>query len=81
MLLQALIKYRVILEAIKEVVKTIHANEYDSAKKNEQIKDGIDRKIHEEVLRLSEIKENLQDTEKEIVINDNKISIFEINKI
>jgi len=70
-------KIQVILAAIKEVVKTIQANEYDSAKKNEQIKDGIDRKIHEEVARLSEMHENFQSTEKEIVINNNKIKVLE----
>ena len=59
-------KIQVILSAIKEVVKTIQANEYDSAKKNEQIKDGIDRKIHEEVLRLSEINENFKIQKKKL---------------
>ena len=70
-------KLQFILSEIKEVVKTIQANEYDSAKKNEQIKDGIDKKIHEEVTRLSEMYENFQETEKEIVINNNNIKGLE----
>ena len=70
-------KLQFILSEIKEVVKTIQANEYDSAKKNEQIKDGIDKKIHEEVTRLSEMYENFQETEKEIVINNNNIKVLE----
>ena len=70
-------KLQFILSEIKEVVKTIQANEYDSAKKNEQIKDGIDKKIHEEVTRLSEMYENFQETEREIVINNNNIKGLE----
>jgi len=70
-------KIQEILAGIKDVVKTIQANEYDSAKKNEQIKDGIDKKIHEEVVRLSEIHANFQETEKEIIINNSKVKDLE----
>ena len=70
-------KIQVILVAIKEVVKTIQANEYDSAKKNEQIKDGIDKKINEEIVRLSEMHENFEKTKTEIIINDSKIKGLE----
>ena len=51
-------KIKIILENIKDVVKTIQSNEYELAKKNEQIKNDIDRKISSETKRLSEIIKN-----------------------
>ena len=45
---------------IKEVVKTIQSNEYELAKKNEQIKNDIDSKISSETDRLAEIILNLE---------------------
>ena len=52
-------KIKDVLESIKEVVKTIQSNEYELAKKNEQIKNDIDSKISSETTRLSEIILNL----------------------
>ena len=55
-----------ILESIKEVVKTIQSNEYELAKKNEQIKNDIDSKISSETKRLSEIILNLESSRENI---------------
>ena len=57
-----------ILISIKEVLKTIQANEYELAKKNEQIKNDIDTKISSANKRLTEI--NLK----------NKLSLENIEK-
>lgn len=57
-----------ILRTITEVVKTIQANEYELAKKNEQIKNDIDRKISTANTRLSEINSKSDSSKENIKI-------------
>lgn len=61
-------KIESILRTITEVVKTIQANEYELAKKNEQIKNDIDRKISTANTRLSEINSKSDSSKENIKI-------------
>ncbi len=70
-------KIQDILESIQNIVKNIQANEYDLAKKNEQIKKDIDNKIKSEKNRLDEFIENIAEIKNLINISDNKIKNFE----
>ena len=70
-------KIKIILENIKDVVKTIQSNEYELAKKNEQIKNDIDRKISSETKRLSEIILNLEHTREIIISSGDEINNLE----
>ena len=70
-------KIKDILESIKEVVKTIQSNEYELAKKNEQIKNDIDSKISSETNRLSEIILNLESSKENIVLLKDEIGNLE----
>ena len=69
---------KIILESIKEVVKTIQSNEYELAKKNEQIKNDIDSKISSETNRLSEIILNLENSKENINSLSNEVRNLEI---
>ena len=69
-------KIKSVLEEIKNIVETIQADEYDLAKKNEQIKNDIDNKIHSEILRLKSLEEELKRTNKNIVIFDEDLNKF-----
>ena len=69
-------KIKSVLEEIKNIVETIQADEYDLAKKNEQIKNDIDNKIHSEILRLKSLEEALKRTNKNIVIFDEDLNKF-----
>ena len=51
------------LEGIKDVVRKIQSDEYELAKKNEQIKKDIDSKIHSESKRYEEISGELKSIE------------------
>ena len=51
------------LEGIKDVVRKIQSDEYELAKKNEQIKKDIDSKIHSESNRYEEISGELKSIE------------------
>ncbi len=79
-----------ILQEIKDVVKTIQSNEYELAKKNEQLKSDIDNKIASESTRLSEKVDILEKTKKLIdelksdltldsTIKENKLQIDDLN--
>ena len=70
-------KIQDILESIQNIVKNIQANEYDLAKKNEQIKKDIDNKIKSEKNRLDELIENIAEIKNLINISGNKIKNFE----
>ena len=70
-------KIKGILESIKEVVKTIQSNEYELAKKNEQIKNDIDSKISSETGRLSEIILNLESSKENIVLLRDEVGNLE----
>lgn len=65
-----------ILASIRDIVKTIQSNEYELAKKNEQIKSDIDDKIISETNRLKEITLNLESIHNEI-----KISLSEVDNL
>ena len=67
-------KIKSVLEEIKNIVETIQADEYDLAKKNEQIKNDIDNKIHSEILRLKSLEDELKRTNKNIVIFDEDLN-------
>jgi len=69
-------KIKSVLEEIKKIVETIQSDEYDLAKKNEQIKKDIDNKINSEILRLKSLEETLKETNKNVVRFDNDISKF-----
>ncbi len=69
-------KIKSVLEEIKNIVETIQADEYDLAKKNEQLKNDIDNKIHSEILRLKSLEEALKRTNKNIVIFDEDLNKF-----
>ena len=69
-------KIKFVLEEIKNIVETIQADEYDLAKKNEQIKNDIDNKIHSEILRLKSLEDALERTNKNIVIFDEDLNKF-----
>ena len=69
-------KIKFVLEEIKNIVETIQADEYDLAKKNEQLKNDIDNKIHSEILRLKSLEEALKRTNKNIVIFDEDLNKF-----
>ena len=69
-------KIKSVLEEIKNIVETIQADEYDLAKKNEQIKNDIDNKIHSEILRLKSLEDALERTNKNIVIFDEDLNKF-----
>ena len=69
-------KIKVILGEIKIIVETIQSDEYDLAKKNEQIKNDIDNKIHSEILRLKSLNETLKETNKNIVRFDKDVNNF-----
>ena len=71
-------KINSILEGIKDVVKTIQSNEYESAKKNEQIKNDIDSKISSESTRLEELINNLDGTKNLIIQSDIVIKDLEV---
>ena len=71
-------KIKSILEGIKDVVKTIQSNEYESAKKNEQIKNDIDSKISSESTRLEELINNLDGTKNLIIQSDIVIKDLEV---
>ena len=66
-----------ILIGIKEVVKTIQANEYELAKKNEQIKNDIDSKISSANTRLSEIMLNFTTSKDNIKSLTSSIRVLE----
>ena len=66
-----------ILIGIKEVVKTIQANEYELAKKNEQIKNDIDSKISSANTRLSEIMLNFTTSKDNIKSLTSSIKVLE----
>ena len=51
-------KINLIIKGIKSIVETIQADEYELAKKNEQVKNDIDNKILNESNRLSELEKN-----------------------
>ena len=70
-------KIKGILESIKEVVKTIQSNEYELAKKNEQIKNDIDNKISSETDRLAEIILNLESSKENIVLLRDEVGNLE----
>ncbi len=69
-------KIKVILGEIKIIVETIQSDEYDLAKKNEQIKNDIDNKIHSEVLRLKSLDETLKETNINVVRFDKDVNNF-----
>ena len=66
-----------ILIGIKEIVKTIQANEYELAKKNEQIKNDIDSKISSANTRLSEIMLNFTASKDNIKSLTSSIKVLE----
>ena len=59
-------KIKLILDGIKDIVKKIQSNEYDLAKKNEQIKNDIDSKISSESKRLEILITSLENTNKNL---------------
>ena len=59
-------KIKLILDGIKSIVKKIQSNEYDLAKKNEQIKNDIDSKISSESKRLEILITSLENTNKNL---------------
>jgi len=69
-------KIKFVLEEIKEIVKTIQADEYELAKKNEQIKNDIDNKINSEIFRLKSLEEKLKETNKNVIRFNNDIDKF-----
>ena len=60
-------KIKLILDGIKDIVKKIQSNEYDLAKKNEQIKNDIDSKISSESKRLEILITSLENTNKNLI--------------
>ena len=60
-------KIKLILDGIKDIVKKIQSNEYDLAKKNEQIKNDIDSKISSESKRMEILITSLENTNKNLI--------------
>ncbi len=70
-------KIKLILDGIKDIVKKIQSNEYDLAKKNEQIKNDIDSKISSESKRLEILITSLENTNKNLTKFAKDISSLE----
>ncbi len=70
------------LEGIKDIVRKIQSDEYELAKKNEQIKKDIDTKIYSELKRHEEISEELKSIEEKVNLLSKDIPNIEefINK-
>ena len=76
-LIESYKKINDILQDIQDIIKTIQSNEYELAKKNEQLKNDIDSKISSESKRLSEKIEILEKTKKLIIKLKKDVVILE----
>ncbi len=66
-----------ILSDIKEIIDSVQANELEIAKKNQKIKDDIDKKVLSQTEKLNSIVKHLESSKSELLAAGNKINEFE----